>query len=177
MTSSKNVIQVGKIEQRIFLIHGEKVVIDSDLAEFYGVSTKRLNEQVKRNRDRFPEDFIFQLTADEKSEVVANCDHLSKLKFSRSLPYAFTEHGTIMAASVLNSTRAIEVSVFIVRAFVKLRQTIAQHKEISQKFSRLESRLADHDQQILSLVKAIKQLIDTKPLPKKRRIGFQVEKP
>ncbi len=172
MTSSKNSIQITKIEQRIFLIRGEKVVIDVDLAELFGVPTKRLNEQVKRNRDRFPEDFIFQLSADEKSEVVANCDHLSKLKFSKSLPYAFTEHGAIMAASVLNSTRAVEISVFIVRAFVKLRQAIAEHKELSQKMSRLENRLADHDQQILSLVKAIKQLINTEPLPKKRRIGF-----
>jgi hypothetical protein len=177
MPASKETIQVGKIEERIFLIRGEKVVIDSDLAEFYGVPTKRLNEQLKRNRDRFPVDFVFQLTAEEKSEVVANCDHLSKLKFSRSLPYAFTEHGTIMAATVLNSTRAIEVSVFIVRAFVKLRQTISLNKDISQKVTRIENRLADHDQQILSLVKALKQLIDTKPLPKKRRIGFHVEKP
>ncbi len=142
MAESQEIIQVGKIEQRILLIRGEKVVIDSDLAEFYGVPTKRLNEQVKRNRDRFPEDFIFQLTENEKSEVVANCDHLAKLKFSRSLPYAFTEHGTIMAASVLNSPRAIEVSVYIVRAFVKLRETIAQHKELSQKISRIESKLA-----------------------------------
>ncbi len=176
MAESKEIVQIGKIEQRIFLIRGEKVVIDLDLAEFYGVPTKRLNEQVKRNRDRFPEDFIFQLTDIEKSEVVAICDHLAKLKFARSLPYAFTEHGTIMAASVLNSSRAIEVSIYIVRAFVKLRETIAQHKELSQKISRIENRLANHDQQIISLVKTIKQLINTEPLPKKRRIGFQIEK-
>jgi hypothetical protein len=97
------------------------VVLDVDLAEFYGVPTKRLNEQVKRNRERFPQDFVFQLTSEDKSEVVANCDHLANLKYSKSLPYTFTGHGTIMAASVLNSTRAIEVSVFIIRAFVKLR--------------------------------------------------------
>ena len=177
MPKSKEIVQVGKIEQRILLIRGEKVVIDSDLAEFYGVPTKRLNEQVKRNRDRFPDDFIFQLTEEEKSEVVAKCDHLSKLKFSSSQPYAFTEHGTIMAASILNSPRAIEVSVYIVRAFIKLRETIAQHKELAQKISRIENRLANHDHQIISLVKAIKQLINTEPVPKKRRIGFQIEKP
>ena len=88
------------------MIRGEKVIIDADLAEFYGVPTKRLNEQVKRNKDRFPEDFMFQLNADEKSEVVAKCDHLAKLKFSKVLPHVFTEHGAIMAASVLNSPQA-----------------------------------------------------------------------
>jgi hypothetical protein len=172
LSSPESVIQVGRIEQRILLVRGEKVIIDADLAEFYGVPTKRLNEQVKRNKDRFPEDFIFQLSPEEKSEVVANCDHLSKLKFSKVLPYAFTEHGAIMAASVLNSARAIEVSVFIVRAFVKLRRVISEHKELVRKIEQLDRRLADHDQQILSLVQAIKQLICPSPLPKKRQIGF-----
>jgi len=154
---------------------GRETVIDADLAQFYGVPTKRLNEQVKRNRRRFPEDFMFQLRPEEKSEVVANCDRLSRLKFSTALPYAFTEHGAIMAASVLNTSRAIDVSVFIVRAFVRLREAIFQHKELAQHIAILERRLADHDQQILSLVKAIKQLIGPKPLPKKRRIGFHKE--
>jgi len=126
-------------------------------------------------RGRFTEDFMFRLTWDEKSRVVANCDHLSGLKFSRTRPYAFTEYGTIMAASVVNTPRAVEVSVFIVRAFVKLRETILQHRELAQHLARLEKRIADHDQQILSLVKAIKQLIGPKPLPQKRRIGFQNE--
>ena len=102
MDESKSVVPVGKIENRILLIKGEKVIIDADLAEFYGVPTKRLNEQVKRNKDRFPDDFMFQLYSDEKAEVVANCDHLENLKYSRVLPYAFTEHGAIMAAGVLN---------------------------------------------------------------------------
>jgi hypothetical protein len=172
MCSTKTVIQVGKIEQRILLIRGEKVIVDADLAEFYGVSTKRLNEQVKRNKDRFPEDFMFQLTPEEKAGVVANCDHLSKLKFSKALPYVFTEHGAIMAASVLNSPRAIEVSVFIVRAFVKLRRTIAEHKELARRIAQLERRLADHNEQIISLVKAIRQLMNPEPPPKRRRIGF-----
>ena len=172
MSLSKSVIQVGKIEQRILLIRGEKVIIDADLAEFYGVATKRLNEQVKRNKDRFPDDFMFQLTLEEKSEIIRIFSHLSKLKYSKALPYAFTEHGTIMAASVLNSQRAIEVSVFIVRAFVKLRRIITEHKELARKIDQLERRLADHDQQILSLIQAIKGLMNPKPLPKKRRIGF-----
>ena len=96
MAKTKAVIAVGKIEQRILLIRGEKVIIDADLAEFYGVPTKRLNEQVKRNKTRFPKDFMFQLKTVEKAEVVANCDHLEKLKFSKALPLVFTEHGAIM---------------------------------------------------------------------------------
>jgi hypothetical protein len=115
------------------------------LAQFYGVSTRRLNEQVKRNQHRFPEDFIFQLMPEEKAEVIANCDHLSKLKFSKGLPYVLTEHGAIMAASVLNSQRAVEVSVFIVWAFVALRRAISQHKELSNKIAQLEKRLAIHN--------------------------------
>ena len=115
---------------------------------------------------------MFQLTLEEKSEIIRNFSHLSKLKYSKALPYAFTEHGTIMAASVLNTQRAIEVSVFIVRVFVKLHRAIAEHKELSHKIDQLERRLADHDQQILSLIQAIKGLINPKPLPKKRRIGF-----
>jgi hypothetical protein len=109
------------LESRILTIRGQKVIIDADLAELYGTPTKRLNEQVRRNIERFPGDFMFQLTAQEKAEVVANCDHLTKLKFSRFLPFAFTEHGTIMAANVVNSSTAIEASLYVVRAFVKMR--------------------------------------------------------
>jgi hypothetical protein len=142
------------------------------LAGFYGVPTKRLNEQVKRNANRFPYDFMFQLTKIEKSEVVANCDHLENLKYSRSLPYTFTEHGAIMAASVLNTPRAIEVSVFIVRAFIKLRQFIAGRKELQRKISQIEKRLIDHDEPIVELVNLIKRLLNPEPPPKKRRLGF-----
>ena len=169
----RSIIKVGKIEQRILLVRGEKVIIDTDLAEFYEVPTKRLNEQVKRNKDRFPPDFIIHLTSDEKAELVAVCDHLEKLKYSKALPYAFTEHGAIMAASVLSSPRAVEVSVFIVRAFVKLRQTITAHKEIARKMEQLDRKLADHDETIITLVKAIKKLMAPELPPKKRRIGFR----
>jgi hypothetical protein len=168
----KAIVPVGKIEQRILLIRGEKVIVDADLAEFYGVPTKRLNEQVKRNKDRFPDDFMFQLSAEEKSEVVANCDHLSKLKYSTTLPYVFTEHGAIMAASVLNSQKAMEVSVYIVRAFVKLRQMISENKELSKRIVQIERHLANHDEQIIELVKVIKQLLKPDPPPKKRRFGY-----
>jgi hypothetical protein len=136
------------------------------------VPTKRLNEQVKRNKDRFPHDFMFQLSPDEKAEVVANCDHLENLKYSRALPYAFTEHGAIMAAGVLNTSRAIEVSVFIVRAFVKVRQMVAGHKDLQRKIAQIERRLTDRDEQIIELVNLIKQLLNPEPPPKKRRIGY-----
>jgi hypothetical protein len=175
MSSPKAVVKVGSIQQRILLVRGVKVIIDADLAEFYGVPTRRLNEQVKRNRERFPEDFMFQLTTDEKVEVIANCDHLEKLKFSKALPFAFTEHGAIMAAAVLNSPRAVDVSVFVVRAFVQLREVISGHRELARRIAELEGRLSDHDEQILALVEAIKQLMDPGPLPKTRSIGFRTE--
>jgi len=163
-----------RIEKTILLIRGQKVIIDADLAELYGVTTKRLNEQVRRNRSRFPEDFILQLTTEEKSEVVANCDHLSKLKFSKTLPYAFTEHGAIMAASILNAPRAIEASIFVVRAFVKLREMLATHKELAQKLLELEQRLEDHDEHIQTIFNAIRQLMTKTESPRKK-IGFTVK--
>ncbi len=177
MTSEDALIRVEKVEQRILLIRGEKVILDADLAEFYGVTTKRLNEQVKRNRDRFPEDFMFQLTGSERMEVVAKCDHLGNLKYSRAQPHAFTEHGALMAASVLNTRRAVEMSVFVVRAFVKLRHFMAGNRELSDQLEQLEKRLADHDVQIGSLIQAIRQLMSPKAVPEKRRIGFSVNEP
>ena len=175
MAKSKALVKVGKIKQSILLIRGEKVIIDADLAEAYGVTTKALNQAVRRNADRFPSDFMFRLTKKEKQEVVTNCDHLNNLKFSPVNPHAFTEHGAIMAASVLNSPKAIEVSVFVVRAFVQLREAIAGHKELARKISKLERKLGDHDEQIMVLIEAIKQLMDPKPPPKTRRIGFNTD--
>lgn len=154
-------------------IRSERVIVDADLARVYGVSTKRLNEQVRRNRSRFPVDFMFRLTAVEKAEVVANCDHLSNLRFSKTLPVAFTEHGANMAASVLNSPRAVELSVFVVRAFVALRRTIAADARLGKKLAQLERRLADHDDQILALVRAIRELASPQPTAPWRRIGFK----
>ena len=173
MPGTRSVIPVGRIEERILLVRGEKVLIDADLAEFYGVATKRLNEQVKRNRRRFPEDSVFRLTAREKTEVVANCDHLTKLKYSKGLPNAFTEHGALMAASVLNSQRAVEVSVFIVKVFVKMRQAIAGHKELALRLDELERRLAGHDGQILQLVLAVRRLTAPELPSQRRRVGFR----
>ncbi len=177
MSKQTSVVKVGAIQQRILLIRGEKVVIDADLAEFYGVTTKALNQAVRRNRNRFPGDFVFRLTRSEKSEVVANCDHLEKLKYSPSNPYAFTEHGAIMAAAVLNSRRAVDVSVFIVRAFVALRRAISEHKEISARMAKIERRLANHDKHIVVLVRAMKELSSPAAGPRKRSIGFRREEP
>ncbi|CAM9914033.1 unnamed protein product [Phaeothamnion confervicola] len=138
-------------------------MVDADLAELYGVPTKRLNEQVKRNANRFPADFLFRLTRTERDEVVANCDHLKRLKFSRALPYAFTEHGALMAASVLNTPRAVEVSLFVVRAFVQLRETLGAHKELAKRLDELESRIerkfSSHDQAIAGILDAIRGLM------------------
>ena len=129
------IVPAERIQQTILLIRGEKVILDADLAALYGVETRRLNEQVVRNINRFPADFMFQLSAEEKTEVIANCDNLSKLRFYKGLPYAFTEHGAIMVASVLNTPRAVEMSVFVVRAFVRLRAFIATHKELAEKLA------------------------------------------
>lgn len=118
---------------------------------------------------------MFRVTEAEKSEVVAKCDHLANLKYSKALPYAFTEHGALMAASVLNTLRAVEVSVFVVRAFIRLRETLLKDSELARRLYQLERRLANHDEQILSLVSAIRQLMSPTPVPKKRRIGFRRE--
>lgn len=174
MATSKDPIPLQRIERSILLIRGQKVMLDADLAELYGVPTKALNQAVKRNQDRFPLDFMFRLTNQERNEVVTNCDHLQKLKFSSVLPYAFTEHGAIMLASVLNTQRAIEVGVYVVRAFVKLREMLATHKELAQKLAELERKLESHDEHIRSLFEAIRQLM-APAQPKRRPIGFQVK--
>jgi phage regulator Rha-like protein len=166
-------IPLERIQQGILLIRGKRVMLDADLAELYGVSTKRLNEQVKRNRDRFPEDFMFQLTATEKTEVVAKCDHLAKLKYSPTHPYDFTEHGAIMLAAVLSTPRAIEVSVLVVRAFVRLREILARHRSLASKLAELESRIETHDEAIRSLLSAIRQMM-TAPEKQPKKIGFQL---
>ncbi len=166
-------VSTEDIEKKILIVRGQKVMLDTDLAALYGVPTKRLNEQVKRNRRRFPRDFMLQLTSREKTEVVANCDHLQKLKFSRTRPHVFSEYGAIMVASILNTKRAIEVSVAVVRAFVKLRETVAAHKELVWKLAELEQRVTGHDEHIQSLFEAIRRLM-TPPKTERGRIGFQV---
>lgn len=172
MPETEKILQVGTIQNRILLIHGEKVIVDSDLADFYGISTKVLNQAVRRNKERFPADFMFQLSKGEKLEVAASCDHLDKLKYSPVNPLVFTEHGALMAASVLNSPRAVEMGLYIVRAFVALRRAISENKELSAKIGQLELKLAGHDDQIIAIIRAIREITNPKLIPKKRRIGF-----
>ena len=162
-------LAVEAIAGRIIVLRGERVLLDADLAVLYGVRTKVLNQAIKRNADRFPEDFVFRLTPEEKTEVVTNCDHLVRLKFSYALPYAFSEHGAIMAANVLNSTRAIQTSVHVVRAFVRLRQMISTNKELARRLDELEAR---YDRQFKAVFDAIRELMTPPEPPKKRRIGF-----
>ena len=163
---------VERIASRILVVRGQRVMIDADLAALYGVSTKRLNEQVKRNRARFPEDFVFRLTAAETAEVVANCDHLARLRFSAALPFAFTEHGALMASAVLNTPKAVEVSIFVVRAFVRMREALAGHKELSKRLDALERKLGTHGRSIGHILDALRQLTAPPEQTRRRRIGF-----
>lgn len=169
---SHSLIPVERIESRILVVRGCKVMLDADLAGVYGVPTRTLNQAVKRNSERFPSDFMFQLTAEEKEKVITICDHLSKLRFAPSLPYAFTEHGALMAANVLSSQRAIAASVWVVRAFVRLRETLATHKELARKFAELERRLDTHDEKIVALMAALHGLMNPPDDPPKGRMGF-----
>lgn len=166
------IIPDESIISKILLVRSKKIMIDHDLAELYGVTTKRLNEQVKRNLKRFPKDFMFKLTKKEKEQVVAKCDHLKVLKYSSSLPYAFTEYGAVMLASVLNSERAIEVNIQIVRIFTQLREILLTNKDILLKLEQLERKAVVHDKDIEMIFKALKQLLH-QPQQARRRIGFR----
>jgi hypothetical protein len=167
-------LAVEALASRIQLVRGLRVMLDADLAALYGVETRRLNEQVRRNRERFPEDFIFELTAEEFANLKSQFA-TSSWGGRRKLPMAFTEHGALMAATVLNSPRATEVSVYVVRAFIQLRDLLAGNKELARRFAdlqqRLERRLDTHDQAIAGILDAIRQLMNP-PQPPKRPIGF-----
>lgn len=160
------------IEKRIFLIRNEKVMIDRDLADLYEVKTKVLNQTIKRNKDRFPKEFMFQLTENEKSELVTNCDRLKKLKHSTSFPYVFTEHGIAMLSSVLNSKKAIQVNILIIKTFVNLRKLIKTHKDILLKIDQLEKK---YDNQFKIVFDTLRDLIIPK-INTKRKIGFLQKK-
>lgn len=147
-------------------------MLDSDLAELYGISTKVLNQAVKRNKKRFPGEFMFQLTKNEKEEVVTNCDHLKKLRFSYTLPFAFTEHGAVMLATVLNSPIAVQTSIQVVKAFIKLREILTSHKGLARKIAEMEKK---YDARFKIVFMAIRQLMADSQKPKKQ-IGFLREK-
>jgi len=183
---------VAPIESMIITIRGQKVILDADLARIYGVPTKRLNEQVKRNADRFPEDFVFQLTLDEvtnlrsqiatssrqhmRSQIATGSTHGGR----RKLPFAFTEHGAIMAANVLNSPQAVKISVFVVRAFIRMRQVLSDNRVLAKKLAELEkmltARLDTHERAIVQVLEQILHLLNppSRPEPPPKKIGFHV---
>lgn len=170
----KAMIPIEAIEQKIFTIRNQKVMLDRDLARLYGVATKVLNQAVKRNIKRFPEDFMFKLVKSEKNELVTNCDRFKTLKHSTVTPYAFTEQGVAMLSSVLNSERAIQVNIAIMRAFVKLREILSTHKELAHKLIQLERKIEKHDDEIKLIFEAIRQLM-APPQKSKKKIGFRRE--
>lgn len=166
-------LPVARIAQAIVVVRGQKVLLDEDLAALYGVETRRLNEQVRRNLDRFPADFMFQLDDTEYASLISQIATSKPGRGGRrKLPLAFTEHGAIMAATVLNSPRAVEVSIYVVRAFVRLREALASNKELAAKLGELERKLKGHDQAIAGILDAIRQLMAPPPPASKRSIGF-----
>jgi ORF6N domain len=168
------IVVAKKVDSKILILRGQKVILDADLAELYGVTVKRLNQQIKRNARRFPPDFLFRLSRPEYEELrLQNATSSSRHGGRRYLPNAFTEHGAIMAATVLNSKRATEMSIFVVRAFVRMRETLVLNHKIVAKLNEIERRIEGHDADIQELVAAIQELMA--PLPaSERRIGFEL---
>ena len=160
------------IAQKIFVIRGHKVMIDRDLAELYEVKAIVLRQQVKRNIKRFPEDFMFQLTKKETNELITNCDRLNPLKHSATTPYVFTEQGVAMLSSILNSDRAIEVNIQIMRTFARLKEFLLSHKEFATRLEFLEKKFGEHDGKIKIIFEAIKRLLESPKDAEKPKIGF-----
>ena len=173
MTSGETI----PIESSIRVLRGQRVILAADLAKIYGVETRSLNQAIKRNRERFPDDFTFRLTREEAAAIANSRSQSVILKRGENikyLPYVFTEHGAIMAANVLNSRHAVRMSVYVVRAFIRLRHTIAFQKEIILKLDELERKFTEHDSDIKRLFATVRQLM-APPESKKRKIGFLVE--
>lgn len=181
--SNQTPARVDKIGSLIRTIRRQKVILDSDLARIYGVLTKRLNEQVRRNSKRFPPDFLFQLTAGEADSIRSQFATLKKSRgqHRKFLPYAFTENGAIMAANVLNSPEAVRMSVFVVRAFVQMRELLGGTKELARQLADLEkkltARLDGHEIAIVDVLRRVMDILDPPPLPEspRRQIGFHIE--
>ena len=176
MASPKALVPTEEITRAILVLRGHRVLLDSELATLYGVTTKRFNEQVRRNRKRLPADFMFQLTAEESSSLRSQ---FATLKLGRGqhrkyLPYVFTEHGAIMAATILDSPRAVEMSVYVVRAFVQLREMLASKTALVRKLNELDGKLKNHDEAITAILSAIRELMNPPP-PKRRGIGFTAD--
>lgn len=175
--NQKSLVPNELIASKILLIREQKVMIDSDIAELYGVTTTRLNEQVKRNKTRFPDNFMFELTNEEKQEVIANCDHLEKLKFSPVLPKVFTEHGIMMVANVLTSERAIKVSIQIIEVFIKMREMLTDNLSLKLDIEEIKKKLSNHSKNIELVFNYLDELIDKKDNEKPRKeIGYKADR-
>ncbi|EAY57744.1 MAG: conserved protein of unknown function [Leptospirillum rubarum] len=168
-------VPVESITSRIFFIRGQKVMLDSDLAELYGVKTERLIQQVHRNLARFPEKFAFRLTQDEFSNLTLQFARSRSWGGRRTLPYVFTEHGAVMLSSVLRTEQAVQMSILVVEAFVQLREMLSIHKDLAHKIEELERKLGVHDEAIIGLFEAIRQLMEP-PAEKRNQIGFTADK-
>ncbi|MGY0427266.1 MAG: ORF6N domain-containing protein [Polaribacter sp.] len=172
--NTKSLVPNELIASRILLIRDQKVMVDSDIAELYAVTTKRLNEQVKRNKNRFPSNFMFELTKEEKNEVVANCDHLEKLKFSPVLPKVFTEHGIMMVANVLTSERAINVSIQIIEVFIKMREILTDNLSVNLDIEDIKKKLSNQSKNIELIFQYLDELTEKKDNEKPRiKIGYK----
>jgi hypothetical protein len=173
-SADKSIVTNEIIMSKILLIRNQKVMIDRDLAELYSTTTKKLNQQVKRNINRFPEHFMFELTKLEKEYVVTNCDHLKKLKFSSSLPFVFTEHGTMRLATVINSEKAVETSIRIIEIFVKMREFIADNINLKLDIEDIKKKLSNHDKNIELVFNYLDELMEKQETKVERiRIGFK----
>jgi hypothetical protein len=176
MATSKTLAPVEEIGRTILALRRQRIILDADLAALYGVPTKALNQAVKRNAERFPEDFMFRLTRTEvealnRSQIVTGAQ---KHRDPRFPPYGFTEHGAIMAATILNSPRAVEMSLYVVRAFVKLRKSLVSNAALARKLDELERKYQHHDEAITAILSAIRELTNPPP-PKRRGIGFTAD--
>ncbi len=163
-----------EIANRILIIRGQRIMLDYDLAKLYGVETKYLTRQVTRNKDRFPDEFVFQLTQQERDELVTNWHQFEPLKHSSTMPRAFTEHGVAMLSSVLRSKQAIAINLFIIKTFIRMRQLIESHSELAKQLTKLESKSNKHDEEIQGIIQIIQRLLAQEEKPK-RRMGFHAD--
>ncbi len=178
MEETNLIVSPSQIQSRLFIIRGTRVIVDRDLAELYGVETRRLNEQIRRNENRFPADFVFRLTKEEKDLVLEAAEHLQPLKYSSSLPLAYTERGALMAATVLDSESAEHAMVMMIRSFVQMRDQALTTSELTTGVEFLHQRMEQTEKQQLMLLAMIKDILSPAkevPVPKKRRIGFGVD--
>jgi hypothetical protein len=172
---AQDLVPIQAIERRIFVLRGRRVMLDRDLAELYGAELKRLNEQAKRNRDRFPEDFMFRLTLEEGKLVMLSRSQIATLKRGKNIkyrPYVFTEHGAVMLANVLRSPVAVRASIQVVRAFVNLRRLLATNQDLARKIDAIERRVGNHDAELQEVLRILRRLLEPPPVPPKRPIGF-----